>query len=224
VICEGEYDVLWRIIAADEFEVEQAAYLMVEKFGTRIVEKTVIITTYQTYLSWNKAFGTARSAALPIERAAPVNKPDAKDMKILSSLYANSRESTVSLAKKVNLTADAVQYRMQKLSKNGFLLGYTSWFDAKKLGFNYYTLLIGFPGITKEKEEKFLQYCLWKDDVIYINKTIGSWDMELDIIVRNNEELHNFTREIKTRFGHIIGKHAAITAIEERMLNPLRGE
>ncbi len=48
--------------------------------------------------------------------------------------------------------------------------------------------------------------------------------MEVDIIVRNNEELHNFTREIKTRFGDIIGKHASITAIEERMLNPLRGE
>ncbi len=224
VICEGEYDVLWRIIAKDEFEVERAAYQMVEKFGSRIAEKTIIMTTYQAYLPWNKAFGTARSEAFPLERAEKIEMPDAKGMRLLSALYANSRESTVGLAKKISLTPDAVQYRMQKLSKNGFILGYTAWFDAKKLGFNYYKLLIGFRGQTKEKEAKFLRYCRGKDDVIYINKTIGSWDMELDIIVRNNEELHSFTREIKTRFGDIIGRHAAITAIEERMLNPLRGE
>ena len=51
VICQGEYDVLWRIIAKDEIEVEHAMSIMLEKFGKKIVEKTVITTTYQTYLS-----------------------------------------------------------------------------------------------------------------------------------------------------------------------------
>ena len=224
VVCEGEYDVLWRIIAEDEFEVERAAALMVEKFGSKIVEKTVIITTYQAYLPWNKAFGTSRSGALPLEKLAKVQKVDDKDMTILTELYGNSRISTVQLAQKATISPDTVKYRMKNLVKSGYLLGFTAWFDAKKLGFNYYKILIGFRGATKEKEEKFLNYCLGKDDVIFLNKTIGSWDIELDIIVRNNEVLHEFTREIKTHFGHIIGKHGLISAVEERMLNPLRVE
>jgi hypothetical protein len=60
--------------------------------------------------------------------------------------------------------------------------------------------------------------------VIFINKTIGSWDLEVDIIVENTVELHKFIQEAKTKFGHIIGKHVYVAAIEERMLNPLRGE
>lgn len=222
VVCEGEYDVLWRIIEKDEVAVEKAVYLMLEKFGDRIVEKGVTATTYQAYLPWNKALEAGRPAALPMERIVEVETVDATDTKLLSALYRNARETTVNLSKLVGLTPDAVQHRMKRLIERGFILGYTAWFDAKKLGFNYYKILIGFRNATKDKEEEFRKFCLENDNVIFLNKTIGSWDMEVDIIVRNNEELHEFMREIKTQFGHILGKHASISAIEERMLNPLR--
>lgn len=222
VICEGEYDVLWRIIAKNELEVQDAIALMLQKFGDKIIEKTVATTTYQNYLSWNKAFETKRNAELPLERIGETEKLDMVDMKILSALYQNARESTVKIAEKVGLTPDAIQHRIKNLRKREFILGYTAWYDAKKLGFNYYKLLIGFRNITKENEEQFVAYCTEKDDVIFLNKTIGSWDIEVDLIVRNNTELHNFIRDIKTRFGGIIGKHHFISVVEERMLNPIR--
>lgn len=224
VICEGEYDVLWRIIAEDEIEVEKAASIMIEKFGPKIIEKTVVTTTYQTYFPWNRAFESERSEPFPKEGITKVKRPDKTDVQILSCLYGNSRMTTIELSKKVGLSPDAVKYRMKRLEKEGYILGYTAWFDAKRLGFNYYKFLIGFRSITKEKERQFLKYCHSHDNVIFINKTIGSWDIEIDIIVKDNTELHEFTREIKTKFGHIIGKHTFIGAVEERMLNPLRGE
>ncbi|HIH22485.1 TPA: hypothetical protein HA238_02045 [Candidatus Micrarchaeota archaeon] len=73
-------------------------------------------------------------------------------------------------------------------------------------------------------EKEFIEFCTENDNVVYLNKTIGSWDIEVDLIVRNNLELHEFTREIRTRFGHIIGKHTFISIVEDRMLNPLRGK
>jgi Lrp/AsnC family leucine-responsive transcriptional regulator len=222
-ICEGEFDVLWRVVAKNEVEVEQIAYLMLERFGSKVVEKTIATTTYQAYLAWNKAFETQRHAAMPIERITEIETVDDIDMKLLSALYGNARETTVALSKLVGLTPDAVQYRIKRLCEKRFILGYSAWFDAKKLGFNYYKLMLGFRSVTKKKEDEFLAFCLENDNVIFINKTIGSWDMEVDIIVRNNEELHAFMRDIKTRFGHILGKHTSISAIEERMMNPLRG-
>ncbi|MFH2106832.1 MAG: Lrp/AsnC family transcriptional regulator [Candidatus Micrarchaeota archaeon] len=222
VICEGEYDVLWRIIAKDEIEVEKALALVLQNFGKKIVEKTVISTSYQTYLSWNKALDAPRHPELPIERVAEIELPDKLDIHILSCLYQNARESTVNIAKKVGLTSDSVQYRIKNLVKQNYILGYTAWYDAKKLGFNYYKLLIGLRNINPGDESKFLDFCKEHDDVIFLNKAIGSWDIELDIIVRNNSELHQFTKDIKTKFGHVIGKHHFISVVEERMLNPLR--
>ena len=223
VVCEGEYDVLWRIIAMDEVEVESAMYLMVEMFGSKIIEKTVVVTTYQAYLSWNRALGTPRAPEFPMEALTEPQPVDAKDMRLLALLYSDARETTVSLSRQVGLTPDAVQYRIKRLMREKYILGYTAWFDAQKLGFNYYKFLIGFRSITRAKEKQFLQHCLANDRIIFINKTIGSWDIELDIIVRDNAELHEFTRELKTKFGSIIGKHTFVSAVEERMLNPLRG-
>lgn len=224
VVCEGEYDVLWRIIAKNEFEVEEAASIMIQRFGKKIVEKTIVTTIYHTYLSWNKALETKRYPQLPFEKIDYTEQIDQIDLTILSYLYSNARKTTVSLAMKVGLTPDAVQYRMKKLIDKGLIMGYSAWFDAKKLGFNYYKILIGFRGTTKELEDEFIRFCGECDDVIFLNKTIGSWDIEVDIIVRNNKELHEFLVALKTKFGHIIGKHTYVAAIQERMLNPIRGE
>lgn len=224
VICEGEYDVLIRFIAKDEFEVQKVIELVLKKFGTKITEKTVITTTYQNYLSWNRVFETERRAAFPVERMDKSENFDKVDMKILSALYENARTTTVEIAKKVGLSPDAIQYRLRKLNETGLILGYTAWFDSRKLGFDYYKLLIGFRNITTDKENEFLGYCAQKDEVVFVNKTIGSWDIELDILVRDNQDLHAFIRNIKTSFGDIMGRHTYISAIEERMLNPLRGE
>jgi len=222
VVCEGEYDVIWRIVVRDEIDVEDTMNLVTERFGSRIIEKAVATTTYQTYLSWNRAFGGGRKPEFPLQRAGEIEKPDEIDMRILSALYGNARATTVELADRVGLTPDAVNYRMKRLSEKGLILGYTAWYDAKKLGLEYYKILFGFRGMTAEKEKKFLDFCLEHDSVIFLNKTIGSWDIEVDVIVEDVMELHGFLLEIKTKFGHMIGKHAYIAAIEERMLNPLR--
>lgn len=222
VICQGDYDILLRFIAKDEFEVQSVIELVLSKFGNRVIDKTVITTTYQNYLSWNHIFQTPRRPAFPIERMDSLSKFDEIDKKILSLLYANSRLSTVEISRKVDLSPDAVQYRLRRLKNDGFILGYTAWFDCRKLGFNYYKLLIGFRNITSEIEDKFIKYCSEQDFVVFINKTIGSWDIELDVVVTDIVELHSFIRDLKTRFGQIIAKQYSISAIDERMLNPLR--
>lgn len=221
-ICDGEYDVIWRICAEDEWEVERALSIMLERFGTKIVEKTVVTTTYQTYFSWNKAFETERHKPFPLEKMIKPEYVDEIDMRILSILYANARATTVEISEATDLTPDAIQYRLKRLREQEYILGNTAWFDARKLGFNYYKLMIGFRGVTEKGEKEFLEFCSEHDAVIYLNKVIGTWDIEVDILVANNTELHSFIQEIKSKFGHILGKNEYLAVVEEQMLNPLR--
>jgi DNA-binding Lrp family transcriptional regulator len=224
VVCQGEYDALWRIVARDEKEVEDVAYIMIEKFGKSIIEKTIITTTYQTLLSWNNAFDCNREPEVPIERITNIESVNETDMRILAALNDNSRKTTVALAQLTGLSPDAVRYRIKRLIKENYILGFTAWFDARKLGFEYYKILITFRSITRAKEKQFLSYCLENDMVVFLNKCIGAWDIEVDIIVRNINELHEFITDLKTRFSDIIGKHTFITAIHDSLYNPLRGE
>ena len=222
VIAEGEYEVLWRIYARDEFEVEKAVFLMMEKFGRKIVEKTVVTTIYEAYFTWDKAFGTERIASFPERERHEEEEIDKEDMGILRELFSDSRAKIASIAKRVGLTPDTVGYRVKRLRERGILTGYTAWFDPRKLGFNYYKILFWFQCSSIEDEQKFVRYCMAKSEVVYLVKTMGGWDMEIDVVVRNNGELHDLTRDIKTKFGRIIGRHAFITVVAERTRNPLR--
>jgi len=225
VVCEGEYGALWRIFARNGQEVEAAIFLAMEKFGKKITEKVVVTTMHETYLPWRALFGSGQGAPKTWNKAkegSSAAKTDATDLKILSLLFGNAREKTQAIAKKVGLTPEGVNYRMKRLSRDGILNGYTAWFDARKLGFNYYKMLIWFRGSTREQEQKFVNYCIQKDEVVYMNKIMGSWDMEVDVIARNSEEMHGFVREIKTKFGDFIGRHELLSVVAEKTLNPLR--
>jgi DNA-binding Lrp family transcriptional regulator len=170
-------------------------------------------------------FGNGHNPPKPwkkVKEEASLPKIDAKDFKILSALFNNSREKTYEIAKKVGLTPEGVNYRMKRLAKEGILNGYTSWFDARKLGFGYYKLLIWLSGATRTQEKAFFDFCLQKDEVVYLNKIMGSWDIEVDAIFKNNEEMHAFVREIKTKHGDFIGRHEILSVVAEKTLNPLR--
>lgn len=222
VTCEGDYDAIWRIGARDPNEVDQAIGKMLQLFGPKIVDKSISTVINQAYMPWNKAFGFERSKPNPIEKASPVEITDPTDLMILSMLYSNARERTVDIAKKVGLSPEAVSYRIRNLVKRDYLRGFTCWFSGNSLGFNYHKLLLRFKNITQKEQDRFWKYCAMNDSVIYLVKTLGQWDMEVDIIVRNNRELHEFSKELKEKFEHMIGNHTTVSVIDEWMPNPMR--
>jgi Lrp/AsnC family transcriptional regulator, leucine-responsive regulatory protein len=221
VLCEGAYDVVWRIAVPGELDVERAMSEFGRRFGDSIVKKTVITTTHQYYLSWTRAFGGERGKHFPKEELSQAEKVDEADGAILHALYSDSRMSTATLAQMTGLVPEAVAYRIRRLEKKGYIMGYTAWFNPRALGKDYHKLLISFRNAKKEDEERFSRYCAENGSVVFINKTIGSWDMEVDILVDNNTQLHEFTRDLRTKFSGILGSYEYISVIEDRMCNPI---
>ena len=104
VICEGEYDVLWRILGKDERDVEKASSMIIEKFGEKIIEKTMTCSIHQRYLSWNRALDSNRQLSKEIENLDEIGNVEENDLKIISALYENSRISTIEISRIVKLT------------------------------------------------------------------------------------------------------------------------
>lgn len=59
---------------------------------------------------------------------------DRTDLKILRALQADGRISNLKLAEAVSLSATAVLARVQRLTKEGYLLGYEAHLNPLKLG------------------------------------------------------------------------------------------
>jgi len=61
-------------------------------------------------------------------------KLDIKDKKILYELDVNCKQTNAQIAKKVGLSRDSVGYRIKKLERESFILGYRTLINFRKLG------------------------------------------------------------------------------------------
>lgn len=71
----------------------------------------------------------------------PLLSLDRTDLKILDILQTDGRISNSRLAELVNLSPTAVMARVQKLTKDEFILGYEAKLNPVKLNANFLVLL-----------------------------------------------------------------------------------
>lgn len=71
----------------------------------------------------------------------PLLSLDRTDLKILDILQTDGRISNSRLAELVNLSPTAVMARVQKLTKDEFILGYEAKLNPVKLNANFWFLL-----------------------------------------------------------------------------------
>ena len=67
---------------------------------------------------------------------------DLKDRKILYQLDLNCRQSNTQIGKKVGLSKEVVNYRINRMEKEGIIIRYWTEIDLFKLGYNIFRIYI----------------------------------------------------------------------------------
>ena len=141
-------------------------------------------------------------------------KLDKTDLKILELMSNNSRIEYKDLSKKLNLSANAIKYRIKSLEKYGIIKGYSITIDVKKLGYELHNIQIKLTNQDKINSLKeFLRNNL---NVIYFYNYLGNenWDMDIGVVVKNSLDLRDFINKLRERFGDIIKIHDIYTIVE----------
>jgi DNA-binding Lrp family transcriptional regulator len=134
------------------------------------------------------------------------NGLDLKDRKILSQLDINARQTNVEIGRKVRLSKEVVNYRIQRLEKEGFIKGYQTIIDTSKLGYSTLRIHLKFQDIKLEKEKEILDILKKKKKIIYILKTDGPWDISFGFLARDIFEFNDFYKEFKSIFKEYYDK------------------
>ena len=83
---------------------------------------------------------------------------DARDVTILKELDKNSRIPYQQIAKKINLSKDTVNYRIENMKKIGIIKGFHASINVGKLGYIGMRLLLKLYQVSPEKEQEIIQY------------------------------------------------------------------
>jgi Lrp/AsnC family transcriptional regulator, leucine-responsive regulatory protein len=134
----------------------------------------------------------------------PPSSLDLKDKRILYELDLDARQSISEIAKKVELSKQAVHYRIKRLVKNKVITSFFMMLDTKKIGYSFYDLFLQLQNMTKEKEKELIDFLKGMDTVGWIASTTGKWNLVIAIFTRDIMQFNESLNEIYNKFGNNI--------------------
>jgi len=132
---------------------------------------------------------------------------DDLDFAILSFLQKDGRMSFTVIAEKLQVSIGTIRTRFNKLIEDG-TVNIIGRVDPDKVGFRSYSHIAVFirPATLKEKVAKAIAKL---PEVSFLAMTSGDYDLEVDVMCRDNDHLVDFVN----RISHIEGVHQTKTTI-----------
>jgi len=131
---------------------------------------------------------------------------DKLDLKILKILSLNARISTIDLANKLKINSTTVNNRIKRLKQAGLLLGFTTKIDWKKLGYHLYK--IDFYLKEYSKKHRIIKYVEENPNLLAVDHTLGYADLELEIFLKNVDDLREFVDDLSIKFPKTIKNYS----------------
>lgn len=152
-----------------------------------------------------------------------VTKLDLKDKKIMAILVDDARISLTQLAKKIGLKRETVDYRIKRLSDQGFITGVMPMLNFKILGFSDFEIFYLLDQNEQEKKQaitKLSKLPFVKSILEYSDR----WDLKITVIAKGLEGLESINDEVQNVIGkHILEKEIVISLknYSERFISSL---
>jgi len=124
---------------------------------------------------------------------------DELDFSILSYLQQDGRMSFTVIAEKLGVSIGTIRTRFNKLIEDG-TINIVGRVDPDKVGFRSYAHIAVYvrPATLKEK---VAQQIMTMPEVSFLAMTSGDYDLEVDVMCRDNDHLVKFVNELSNING-----------------------
>ena len=126
---------------------------------------------------------------------------DKEDLKILSCLRKNARETLTRISKLTGIPISSTFDRLKRLEETGIIARHTSLLDPKKIGFSAQVI---FFLKTNDSNKKELERRLMENpQVNNVARITGNWNFVTDALFRDVEELESFIEALRKDYKGI---------------------
>jgi len=129
-------------------------------------------------------------------------------------LDSDAREPIGNIAKSLNISRQAVDYRLKNLKKRGAFFGDLVIFDTGVLGFNWYRVLIRLMNVSQAKKNEFLKYLSEHKRVTWLGEVGGRWDIAVNFACTDPMDFNNINEDISVKFGSLIKETDVLVYID----------
>ena len=129
---------------------------------------------------------------------------NSNEKEIIKNLILNPRIRLNELAKKSKLNVKTVKSIFRNLIKKNIIKGFKYNLDTNKLGIHKSRLFLKIHNLSIERESELMNYMINTKEIVQANKTVGDWDIEIDIESFDKSKIRYLITEIREKFIDII--------------------
>ncbi len=219
---QGVFDILIGYLVKSITEFKKNIEELLEKYGKYIKFKSESVTTEVIHFQHRYLLNHKESKEINIKETSEHIEIDETDKKVLKELAEDARSPLIRIANNLKISPKVVSYRINRMEKNGLIEGYRPEIDHNKLGYTYYKLWININYENFKEIKKLYFYIKQNPIVLFIVKGSGlPEDLDLEIMVKDNQELFNFIKDLKIKFPNLIGDYKAFTYLETKKVRYL---
>ncbi|MBS3106385.1 Lrp/AsnC family transcriptional regulator [Candidatus Woesearchaeota archaeon] len=191
----GLYDLSFSVLAKSPTEFSDLFRKMIPSWGKYIGEQMIALNVRSPGFTRDWLLG--KKISMRREYGGIQQNVDALSLRILKLLSQDARMNVVDIARRLQTSVDKVTHRLRKL-KTGVIAGFTLQLDLSKLGYEYYSVFLRMPSVS---ENALLAFAESHPGILYVVKTIGSYDFQLECEVQNYVELERLLKEFRPAFA-----------------------
>jgi DNA-binding Lrp family transcriptional regulator len=126
------------------------------------------------------------------------------EMKVVRTLLSYPTSQLSKLAKHSELNVKTVKSILNSLVKRNIIRGFKYTLDKDKLGIHAFRLFLKLHHLTQERETVLMNYLRNAKEIIQANRTVGDWDIEIDIEALDPGKIRHIILQIREEFKDII--------------------
>jgi len=208
---QGEFDLFFAVWAKSLTEFKDFIEEFEDKFGSHIKNIIENIATDLSHFQHRYLLNKTETKVVHVSETSERVDIDSIDKEILILLCKDARISLVDIAEHVNESAKVVAYRIKRMEKKGLIKGYRPIINNSILGYTYYKLFINLNKISKDSVQRLKNYIKNSPLVIYIIDGIAlNGDLDIEIMVKSNQELFNFIEDLRFKFPELVGEYQSV--------------
>ncbi len=203
--CGGRYDLICTFFALNPSQFNKTLRNIMQKFPEQIQNYTVLTTIVI------RNFGRKYLFKNPLMLSQVIVGGDRQpeeiddiDMNILNEIAEDARKNSVEICNKLDLTPKTIINRIRNLQQRNIIRSFKPLLNLRKVGYYSTLLIIKYHNVSFELENELIDYLRVNLHVVGAVKTLGEWDLEIEIEADNERELRKVEMKIRQEFALLI--------------------
>jgi len=184
-------------------ELKETSKLAKTLADYKIILNLVTYTMPNNYLTSRPTLQTKHLEKI-IGGDRPKEEFSKNEILVLRHLLIAPNARMTKIAEETKLNPRTVKTTMDKLTDRKIIRGYKNSIDLNALGIHKVRLFLKLHNLQNKREKELVEFCIRSNEIVQLNKTVGDWDMELDIEAMDSKKTRIVVMTLREKFRDLI--------------------